>query len=121
MNNFFYKGYGLFNALLLLAVLPIGWTCIIDTTSTSFFINSVGCEFGLTWFRRGIAVSTIYIGMTIAGPIWDFILHDYVTGYLGKKYVMIGGMFLDAACNILWSHTDSFYYLIALKFISGFL
>ncbi|XP_014237119.1 synaptic vesicle glycoprotein 2B-like [Trichogramma pretiosum] len=114
-------GYGLFNTLLLLALLPVGWTCIIDTTSTAFMINSVECEFELTWLRRGIAVSIIYMGMTIAGPIWDFLLNDYITGYLGKKYVMIAGLFLDAICNILWTHASSYYTFVVFKFFSGVL
>ncbi|OXU24136.1 hypothetical protein TSAR_005893 [Trichomalopsis sarcophagae] len=114
-------GYGLFNVLLLLAALPIAWTCIIDTTSTAFIINSAECTFELTMFRRGIAVSAIYIGMIIAGPLWDFYLQDCVIGYLGRKNVMMIGIFLDAICNLLWVHTTSFYAFIALKFVSGVL
>ncbi|XP_011493781.1 PREDICTED: synaptic vesicle glycoprotein 2B-like [Ceratosolen solmsi marchali] len=114
-------GYGLFNILLLFAALPIGWTCIIDTTSTAFIINSTECVFELTTFRKGIAMSSIYIGMIISGPIWDFILKDSIIDYLGNKNIMIIGILLDTLCNILSAHATSFSIFILLKLISGIL
>ncbi|XP_014206973.1 solute carrier family 22 member 5 [Copidosoma floridanum] len=114
-------GFGLFNILLLLAAVPVGWTCIIDTTSTAFIINSTECIFELTMLRRGIAFATIFIGMVISGPIWDFFLQDSITDSFGKRNVMIVGLLFDAMCNVVWIHTNSYYVFILLKFISGIL
>ncbi|XP_058795772.1 uncharacterized protein LOC131666827 isoform X2 [Phymastichus coffea] len=114
-------GYGPYNVLLLLAALPIAWTCLVDTTSTAFIINSSECEFELTMLRRGIACSAIYIGMSIAGPLWDFFLQDWILACLGRKNVIVIGILLDAVCNVLWANATSFYTFVALKFVSGLL
>lgn len=63
----------------------------------------------------------IISGMIIAGPIWDFILQDWITGNVGKRNVILIGIFFDAVCNIVWVHATSFYVYIAVKFISGIL
>lgn len=47
---------------MLLAALPVGWTCVLDTTVTTFFIQSTECDFELTLIRRGVAVGIVYIG-----------------------------------------------------------
>ncbi|XP_016840770.1 synaptic vesicle glycoprotein 2A isoform X1 [Nasonia vitripennis] len=115
-------GYGLFNILMLLAALPVGWTCVLDTTITAFFIQSTECDFELTLFRRGVAVGIVYIGMIIAGPLWDFIFQDCaISSFSGKRNVIIFGLVLDSICNILWAHATSYYSFVMYKFLNGIL
>ncbi|XP_058789914.1 synaptic vesicle glycoprotein 2B-like isoform X4 [Phymastichus coffea] len=114
-------GYGLFNVLMLLAAVPVAWTCVLDTTVTTFFIQSTECDFELTLFRRGIAVGVVYIGMVIAGPLWDFVFQDVIISCYGKRNVMIMGLILDSVCNILWAHATTYYTFILFKFLNGIL
>lgn len=133
---------------MLLAALPVGWTCVLDTTVTTFFIQSTECDFELTLIRRGVAVGIVYIGfisnfksiqfknfksyetrvafffklgMIIAGPLWDFIFQDCVISYFGKRNVIIMALLLDSICNILWAHATSYYTFILFKFFNGIL
>ncbi|KAL7303522.1 hypothetical protein TKK_0003686 [Trichogramma kaykai] len=112
-------GWGWYNVHLLLLCLPIAWSAVIDTTSTVFVLNSQECEFELTMFRRGIALCVIYMGMIVAGPIWDTCLREYSTAYLGKRNIIIIGILMDALCNLFWTYTSSFYTYVICKFISG--
>ncbi|XP_014211987.1 uncharacterized protein LOC106641920, partial [Copidosoma floridanum] len=114
-------GYGLFNILMLVAALPVGWTCVLDTTVTTFFIQSTECDFELTLLRKGIAVGIVYIGMVVAGPLWDFVFQDCVISRLGKRNVIIIGLILDCLCNVLWAHATSFYTFVLFKFLNGIL
>ncbi|KAJ8679753.1 hypothetical protein QAD02_015540 [Eretmocerus hayati] len=112
-------GYGLFNIFLLFAALPVAWTCIVDTTSTAFIINSTECIFELTMLKRGILLAAVFLGMTIAGLLWDFVLQDCITNRMGKRNILISGMLIEVTCNMLQLHATSFHEFTSLKFVSG--
>ena len=63
--SFCLLGYGVFNVLLLLATLPIGWTAIFDTTSGAFILASAECDLELTFFRKGVLLAFPYIGTKV--------------------------------------------------------
>ncbi|XP_018051675.1 PREDICTED: uncharacterized protein LOC108689428 [Atta colombica] len=107
-------GYGLFNVLLLLAVLPIAWTAVFDTTSGGFILASAEYDFELTFFRKGMFVAFPYIGMTTTAFIWD-----YITPYISMKILFIFALLGDSILNIVSSGVRSFYIYLLIKFISG--
>ncbi|XP_018365227.1 PREDICTED: uncharacterized protein LOC108762649 isoform X2 [Trachymyrmex cornetzi] len=107
-------GYGLFNVLLLLAVLPIAWTVVFDTTSGGFILASAEYDFELTLFRKGMLVAFPYIGMTTTAFIWD-----YITPYISMKILFIFALLGDSILNIVSSGVRSFYIYLLIKFISG--
>ncbi|XP_039311886.1 uncharacterized protein LOC105195955 isoform X2 [Solenopsis invicta] len=110
-------GYGLFNVLLLLAVLPIAWTAVFDTTSTAFILASAECDLELiTFFRKGVLVAFPYIAMTMTAFIWD-----YITPYISKKTLFIFALIGDSILNIVSSGVQSYYIFLLIKFISGIL
>ncbi|KAG5312319.1 SV2B protein, partial [Acromyrmex insinuator] len=107
-------GYGLFNVLLLLAVLPIAWTAVFDTTTGGFILASAEYDFELTFFRKGMFVAFPYIGMTTTAFIWD-----YITPYISMKILFIFALLGDSILNIVSSGVRSFYIYLLIKFISG--
>ncbi|XP_011056385.1 PREDICTED: synaptic vesicle glycoprotein 2B-like isoform X3 [Acromyrmex echinatior] len=109
-------GYGLFNVLLLLAVLPIAWTAVFDTTTGGFILASAEYDFELTFFRKGMFVAFPYIGMTTTAFIWD-----YITPYISMKILFIFALLGDSILNIVSSGVRSFYIYLLIKFISGIL
>ncbi|XP_033228568.1 synaptic vesicle glycoprotein 2B-like [Belonocnema kinseyi] len=112
-------GYGIFNILLLLAVLPAGWSAVFDTTSPAFILPAVECLFELTLFRKGVFVSIVYVGIIVAGVLWDFLLQDSMTNHFGKRNLLLLGLLLDSVCNVGSAFVDSYYVFLLLKFISG--
>ncbi|KYN00411.1 Synaptic vesicle glycoprotein 2B [Cyphomyrmex costatus] len=107
-------GYGLFNVLLLLAVLPIAWTAVFDTTSGAFILASAEYDFKLTFFRKGMLVAFPYLGMTMTAFIWD-----YITPYIRMKILFILALLGDSILNIVSSGVRSFHIFLLIKFISG--
>ncbi|XP_011863383.1 PREDICTED: solute carrier family 22 member 16-like isoform X2 [Vollenhovia emeryi] len=109
-------GYGLFNVLLLLAVLPIAWTAVFDTTSGAFILASAECDLELTFFRKGVLVAFPYVAMTATAFIWD-----YITPYISMKTLFILALLGDSILNIVSSGVQSYYVFLLVKFISGIL
>ncbi|KAL0112813.1 hypothetical protein PUN28_012225 [Cardiocondyla obscurior] len=108
-------GYGLFNVLLLLAVLPIAWTATFDTTSGAFLLASVECDLELTsYLRKGTFVAIPYIGMITTAFIWD-----YITPYTSTKTLFILALLGDTILNVVSSGLRSYYLFLLVKFISG--
>ncbi|XP_011636451.1 synaptic vesicle glycoprotein 2B-like isoform X2 [Pogonomyrmex barbatus] len=107
-------GYGLFNVLLLLAVLPIAWTAVFDTTSGAFILASAECDLELTFFRKGVLVAFPYIGMTTTSFIWD-----YITPYTSMKTLFMLALVGDSILNIVSTGVQSYYIFLLVKFVSG--
>lgn len=61
------SGYGRFNYLLLLAVLPASFSSIFSSSAISYVLPSAECDLGLTMFDKGLLNS-----MTFAGGIFIY-------------------------------------------------
>ncbi|KAK2581246.1 hypothetical protein KPH14_008037 [Odynerus spinipes] len=107
-------GFGLFNVLLFMAALPIGWTAAFDTTSPAFILASAECDLQLTFFRKGVLVAFPYIAMVATASLWD-----YVTIYVGRRTLFVLGLLADSILNILSTAVDSYHVFLLVKFISG--
>lgn len=109
-------GYGRFNVLLFLAVLPLGWAGIFDTTTGAFILASAECDLGLTFFRKGVLVAAPYIGTVATMFLWD-----YLTPYTGVRNLFVPALLADSLLNVLSTGLDSFYAFILVKFFAGVL
>ncbi|XP_014298138.1 synaptic vesicle glycoprotein 2B [Microplitis demolitor] len=107
-------GFGAFNIFLMLALIPVGWANAFDMTSSAFILASAECELELTFIRKGLLCSAVYIGMMFTPLFWGF-----VSDRLPKRTLMLFGLLIDALCNILCSVIESYYIFIILKFITG--
>ncbi|XP_036143144.1 putative transporter SVOPL isoform X3 [Monomorium pharaonis] len=108
-------GYGLFNVLLLLAVLPIAWAAVFDTTSSAFILASAECDLQLiTYFRKGMLVAFPYVAMTMSAFLWD-----YITPYISVKTLFILASLGDSILNIVSSAVQKYYIFLLVKFMSG--
>lgn len=58
-------GYGKFNYLLLLAILPAGWASIYGSTSMSYILPSAECDLSLTLFDKGLLNSMPFAGYNL--------------------------------------------------------
>ncbi|XP_048512483.1 synaptic vesicle glycoprotein 2B-like isoform X2 [Athalia rosae] len=107
-------GYGLFNFLLLLAILPGGWACIFDTTTMAYILPSAECDLKLTLFDKGVLNAAIFAGMFISAFIWGFLADTN-----GRRSLLRIGFIADAICNVLCSMSQNFYMMVFFKFLSG--
>lgn len=59
------SGYGKFNYLLLLAILPAGCASIYSSTSMSYVLPSAECDLSLTLFDKGLLNSMPFAGTVL--------------------------------------------------------
>ncbi|XP_076654321.1 synaptic vesicle glycoprotein 2B [Halictus rubicundus] len=111
-----HAGYGLFNVLLLMAVLPAAWSGIFDTTTTAFILISAECDLGLTTVRKGILAAIPFLGIILASLVWD-----RVTPHVATRNLLIVGLLVDTVLNVLSSALDSYYAFLAVKLLTGVL
>ncbi|XP_046738742.1 uncharacterized protein LOC124407011 [Diprion similis] len=107
-------GYGLYNVLLLLAALPGAWANLFDTTAISYVLPTAECDLKMTLFQKGLLNAAIYAGMFTAAFPWG-VLADTK----GRKTLLMIGYLADCICNVLSSMSQSFYVMLAFKFLSG--
>lgn len=60
-----FSGYGKFNYLLLLAVLPASCASIFSSSSTAYVLPSAECDLELTMLDKGLLNSMSFAGSTI--------------------------------------------------------
>ncbi|XP_046420393.1 synaptic vesicle glycoprotein 2A-like [Neodiprion fabricii] len=107
-------GYGLYNYLLLLAVLPGGWASFFDVTTMSYVLPSAECDLQLTLFHKGVLNAVTYAGMMTSAFFWGFLADT-----MGRRSLLMVGYLADSVCNILSSTSQSFQVLLIFKFLSG--
>lgn len=57
-----FTGYGKFNYLLLLAVVPAGFSSVYGSTAMSYVLPSAECDLGLTLLDKGLLNSMTFAG-----------------------------------------------------------
>lgn len=55
-------GYGKFQYLLLLAIIPVSWATSIDTSSVAIVLPSAECDLQMTFFQKGVLNAVTYVG-----------------------------------------------------------
>ncbi|XP_044018646.1 synaptic vesicle glycoprotein 2B-like isoform X2 [Aphidius gifuensis] len=107
-------GYGKFNYLLLLAIVPAGWASIYGSTSMSYVLPSAQCDLSLTLFDKGLLNSMIFAGMIVTAFLWGFLTDTY-----GRKNILITGYFCCFLLSLASSLSHASWLLILFKFLNG--
>lgn len=56
-------GYGKFQYLLLLAIIPVSWATSIDSSNVAMILPSAECDLQMTFFQKGVLNAIIYVGL----------------------------------------------------------
>ncbi|XP_034952155.1 synaptic vesicle glycoprotein 2B-like isoform X2 [Chelonus insularis] len=107
-------GFGLYNVGLALATTPIAWASAFDMTTVAFILASAECELELTFIRKGLLASAVYMGMILSSLFWSF-----TTDYIRRRPFILFGLLIDLLCNLLSSLVESYFVLVLLRFITG--
>lgn len=107
-------GFGKFQYLLLLAIVPASMSALFGTSSMSFILPAATCEFQLTSFKKGLLNGAIYLGMISSGFFWGF-----VSDVMGRQKPLYLGLLADGIASFCLSCSQSFEYLILFKFLAG--
>ncbi|KZC10868.1 Synaptic vesicle glycoprotein 2C [Dufourea novaeangliae] len=109
-------GYGKFQYLLLVAIIPVTWATSIDTSNVAIILPSAECDLEITFFQKGLLNAITFGGMVTSGFLWG-----YIADVRGRKTVFIYGYLADGICNVLSGFSQNFWMLAFFKFLSGFI
>ncbi|XP_018343474.1 PREDICTED: LOW QUALITY PROTEIN: synaptic vesicle glycoprotein 2B-like [Trachymyrmex septentrionalis] len=107
-------GYGKFNYLLLLAVLPASFSSIFSSSAMSYVLPSAECDLQLTMFDKGLLNSMAFAGMIITAFFWGC-----VTDIFGRKKIMLYGYLLTGLLSVAMCFSHKSWHLITFKFFDG--
>uniref|UniRef100_A0A8D8S1F2 Synaptic vesicle glycoprotein 2B n=1 Tax=Cacopsylla melanoneura TaxID=428564 RepID=A0A8D8S1F2_9HEMI len=107
-------GFGKFQYVLLIAIVPASMSAIFGTSSMSFILPVATCEFGLSSFQKGLLNGAIYSGMITSGFLWGF-----VSDVMGRQKPLYLGLLADGIAAFCLSCSQSFEYLVLFKFLAG--
>lgn len=108
------SGYGKFNYLLLLAVLPASCASIFSSSSTAYVLPSAECDLGLSMFDKGLLNSMSFAGMVSTSFIWGFMADTF-----GRRRIMFYGYLLTGLVTLATSFSHTSWLLILFKFFEG--
>ncbi|XP_076658715.1 uncharacterized protein LOC143362431 [Halictus rubicundus] len=109
-------GYGKFQYLLLLTIIPVTWATSIDTSNISIILPSAECDLQITFFQKGLLNAVTFVGMVSSGFLWG-----YIADRRGRRTVFLYGYLADGICNVLSGFSQNFWTLVFFKFLSGFI
>ncbi|XP_011700162.1 PREDICTED: synaptic vesicle glycoprotein 2B-like isoform X2 [Wasmannia auropunctata] len=107
-------GYGKFNYLLLLAVLPASFSSIFSSSTMSYVLPSAECDLQLTMFDKGLLNSMAFAGMICTVFFWGC-----VTDMFGRKKIMFYGYLLTGLLSLATCFSHRSWLLITFKFFDG--
>ncbi|XP_011067732.1 PREDICTED: synaptic vesicle glycoprotein 2B-like isoform X3 [Acromyrmex echinatior] len=107
-------GYGKFNYLLLLAVLPASFSSIFSSSAMSYVLPSAECDLQLTMFDKGLLNSMAFAGMIVTAFFWGC-----VTDIFGRKKIMFYGYLLTGLLSVAMCFSHKSWHLITFKFFDG--
>ncbi|XP_076761727.1 synaptic vesicle glycoprotein 2B [Xylocopa sonorina] len=108
------SGYGKFNYLLLLAVLPASFSSIFSSSTMSYVLPSAECDLGLTMLDKGLLNSMTFAGMISTAFFWGF-----MTDTFGRKKIMFYGYMFTGILSLATCFSHTSWLLILFKFLDG--
>ncbi|OAD61788.1 Synaptic vesicle glycoprotein 2C, partial [Eufriesea mexicana] len=108
-------GYGKFNYLLLLAVLPASFSSIFSSSAMSYVLPSAECDLGLTMFDKGLLNSMTFAG----GMISTSFFWGFMTDTFGRKKIMSYGYMFTGIMSLAACFSHTSWLLILFKFLDG--
>ncbi|CAH0554051.1 unnamed protein product [Brassicogethes aeneus] len=109
-------GFGKFNIFLLLVAIPSAMSPVFESSTMSYVLPVAQCDLNLTLQDKGILNAMGFGGMIASGLIWG-----YLCDTLGRKKLIMAGFLLDGFFILLSSTSQSFMFLMVVKFFGGFM
>lgn len=107
-------GYGKFNYLLLMALLPVSFASIFSSSAMSYILPSAECDLQLTMFDKGLLNSMSFAGMIGTGFFWGWMADTF-----GRKKLIFCGYLITGLINLATCFSRTSWLLITFKFFDG--
>lgn len=108
-------GFGKFNYLLILLSGAILGCVFLETVSINFILP-VACDLKLNNHDKAVLSAIGFVGMIVSSHLWGFLADTK-----GRKTVMVPTLFIAFAITIVSSFATSFWFMVLMRFLNGFL
>lgn len=108
-------GFGKFNCLLILLSGAILGCVFLETVSINFILP-VACDLKLNNHDKAVLSAIGFVGMIVSSHLWGFLADTK-----GRKTVMVPTLFIAFAITIVSSFATSFWFMVLMRFLNGFL
>jgi len=109
-------GFGKFNIILIVLTGAILGSVFLETVAINVVFPVAQCELNLTNERKAILSTIAFIGIICSSHLWGFL-----SDTRGRKAVMVPTLIIAFAITVVLSFVETFWLLVLLKFLVGFL
>lgn len=108
--------FGKFNYVLIVLTGAILGCVFLETVSINIILPVAQCDLELTNQNKGLLSAVGFIGIIVSSHLWGFLADTR-----GRKTIIVPTLFIAFGITILSSFTQSFWLLVLLRFLNGFL
>ncbi|CAG9858657.1 unnamed protein product [Phyllotreta striolata] len=109
-------GYGKFNILLLLFMIPSSFTQASEQMAISYILPIADCDLHLTLEQKSLLNAVSFAGSLSSG-----VLFGYLSDTFGRKRLIVYGYFLHFVFSLAAATSTNLLQLLIAKFFCGFL
>lgn len=108
--------FGLFNYVLIFLAGSLMASAFIELTSVNIILPIAQCDLDMTTSNKGILSAIGYVGVILSSHLWGFLADTK-----GRKETLIPSVMLAFTTTVVSSFVNSFWILVFLRFLNGFL
>lgn len=107
--------FGKFNYVLIVLTGAVLGCVFLETVSINVILPVAQCDLDLTTQNKGLLGTVGFIGLILSSHLWGFLADTR-----GRKTI-VPTLFIAFGITIVSSFTKSFWLLVVLRFLNGFL
>lgn len=109
-------GFGKFNYTLIVLAGAILAAVFLETVSINIILPVAQCDLQMTNQNKGVLSAIGFIGIIVSSHLWGFLADTR-----GRKLIIVSTLFIAFVLTIISSFTQSYWLLVVLRFLNGFL
>lgn len=109
-------GFGKFNYIMILLCGCLMGCGFLELASVTFILPVAECDLNLTTRDKGVLSAIGYVGVILSSYFWGFL-----SDIKGRRKTLIASLLIASFFTIISSFVKSFWLLVLLRFLNGFL
>lgn len=109
-------GFGKFNWILIILSGAILSAVFLETVSINMILPVAQCDLQMTNQDKGLLSAVGFVGIILSSHLWGFLADTR-----GRKKIIVTSLFIAFSTTIISTFTQSYWLLVVLRFVNGFL
>lgn len=110
------SGFGRFNYILIALSGGLMSCAFVELTSINIVLPVAQCDLDMSTSDKGILSAIGYVGLIMSSHLWGFLADTK-----GRKATLVPSLVLAFTATFFSSFVNSFWLLVFLRFMNGFL